>query len=114
MMPSPVEVFFALSMSLPDLGKYFGFGKSFSRQIEVEQFGDVPRAEQGHLASGPKLHLHAEKQCQTSKADVVMPASPNPNLILSHAKLALGLVECVFYPKSLPLHPCVLCPVLAH
>jgi hypothetical protein len=78
--------------ALPDLRENPGYGQALSRQMEVKRFGDVPCAEQWNLAASLKFHLRAEQQCQACETDVMVPAFPDPHLILGHAKLAAGLL----------------------
>ena len=111
MIPSSVEILLALSVALADLRENLGFGQPLSRQIEVEQLGDVTRAQERHLAAGLKFHLRAEKQGEAGETDVMVPTLPHPHLVLGHAELTLCFVEGVFDPEALSLHPGVALPV---
>ena len=102
---SSVDILLPLSVALLDPRENLFLGKPPAREIEVQQLGDVPGAEQGEFAASLESHLHSEQQRQAGEADMVMPSPPYPHLILRHANLAFGLMKRMLNPEPLALDP---------
>ena len=105
MPPSPVKILLPPLVAGGDLSKHIGFTATSARQVVVEQFGDVPCAQQRSLFCELCTHFHREEQCHAHQAHVMVPAAPYSDLILGHSQLALGFVEGVFDPEALALDP---------
>jgi hypothetical protein len=83
-----IDIGLALAVPLAYLRDDLLFGESFAWQIKVQQFSDVPGAQQRGCFLGLLLEPGAQQQCQAYKAHVVMPSFPHPHLVLRHAQLA--------------------------
>lgn len=103
MVASAIEVSLACGVSFADLRVNLGFLAMPAGKIIIEQFSDVPIAQERFARPVTLLGFIHEQGRQADHGHVMMPSTPHPHLILGHAGLTLGLVKGVLDPEALVL-----------
>ena len=86
-------------MALLNLAQNLLLGCRPAGWVVVQQLGQIPEAQQRNVRCRACLLAEQEQYRQTTQRHVVMPAPPDPHLVLRHAQLAFGLMECVLRPE---------------